>query len=337
MEIKDSEQIRKRLEEEYSENCLKIDDLNEKIKVLEFLERLRKSKTQKERIEESTKYEIEKEKLKSANKILKKIYDDLSENENLINSLSTSYNINEKDVDERTKEEIDDSIKDIKNILKKKQQEVDIATTKRFLKEKFWKVRDKYQKIFNILMFGMVGGAIFMFFYDMPIMYLNQLENMQSQVSLLEALAPAIIGGLACGGYCIKRINDYTSVFKTINNELGDNAISEFRDNEKEKQFDKDLENVIRDTCAIKLQLEEEKQKQKNIIIYDSEEFINDFMKKIINNDFEDDKESTIEEELDIDDKFIDVKVESFEELLNSPITKEQTLAKKLTLSNDRK
>ena len=201
MRIKDSEQIRKRLEEEYNDNCSKIDDLSKKIRALnendletratgvmvfsilpwiasilvmpviiksgiislnlvqplfvgvpiligiiaeelfnrksKCCERLKKfsnSKTQKEKIEESTKYEIEKKKLRSANKILKKNYDDLSENENLINSLSTSYNIIERDVDERTKEEIDDSIKNINNILQKKQQEVDVAATKSVLK-----------------------------------------------------------------------------------------------------------------------------------------------------------------------------------------------------------
>ena len=34
MRIKDSEQIRKRLEEEYNDNCSKIDDLSKKIRAL---------------------------------------------------------------------------------------------------------------------------------------------------------------------------------------------------------------------------------------------------------------------------------------------------------------
>ena len=101
----------------------------------------------------------------------------MSENENLINSLSTSYNIIERDVDERTKEEIDDSIKNINNILQKKQQEVDVAATKSVLKEKFWKVRDKFNRFSDILKIGVLGGMTSMLLYDMPIMYLNQLEN----------------------------------------------------------------------------------------------------------------------------------------------------------------
>lgn len=65
--------------------------------------------------------------------------------------------------------------------------------------------------------------------------------------------------------YGIKRKNDYISTFKTINNELGDNAISEFGDYKKDKQFDKDLENIIKDTCDVKLKLESEKQKLNHV------------------------------------------------------------------------
>lgn len=413
MRIKDSKQIRKKLEEEYNENCSKIDDLNEKIRALNandfetkancvmgfsilpwiasilvmpgiiksgiiplnlvqplFVgipaligitaeelftrksncrERLRKfsnSKTQKEKIEESTKYEIEKEKLRSANKILKKIYDDLLANENLINSHSISYNITEKDVDERTKEEIDDSIKNINNILQKKQQEVDVATTKNVLKEKFWKVRDKFNRFSDILTFGMIGGMMFML-YNMPIMmYLNQLENIQFQTSFLGALAPAIIGGIVCGCYGIKRRNNFTSAFKTINNELGDNAISEFNDYEKEKQIDKNLENIIRDTCAIKLQLEIEKQKLENLSsIFNSESVMNNFMKKLSDDSLTCDKEPTTEKELVMNEEFINVQLENYKKLLESPIMQEieeprvegPRLVKKMTPENDKK
>ena len=100
-----------------------------------------------------------------------------------------------------------------------------------------------------------------MMLYDMPVIYLNQLENIQFQASFFEIFAPLIIGSLACGSYCAKKINDYTSVFKTINNQLGDNAISEFRDYEEDRQIDKNLENIIKDTSAVKLKLESEKQK----------------------------------------------------------------------------
>ncbi len=328
MNLNDLKKIRKKLEEEYNENCSKIDELDDKIRVisannfetkvnyalafsmipwvvsiffmpamvksgiiplnmvqplsvgvpalvgiigeellakkLKWRERLRKfskAKTQKEKLAEFTKYEIEKEKLISANKILKKNYDDLSANENLISSLLTNYNITEKDVDERTKEEISDSIENINNVLHKKQQKVDTATTKSVLKEKFWKVRDKFNRFSDVLVFVMMGGMMSMVLYDMPAIYLNQLENIQIQASFLEVFAPVIIGGLVCGGYCVKRINKHISVFKTINNQLGDNAISEFRDYEKDKQLDKDLENIIKDISAVKLKLESEKQK----------------------------------------------------------------------------
>ncbi len=325
MNLNDSEKIKRKLKGEYNDNCLKIDELDEKIMLInendfetratnalafsiipwggasmflmqtivqsgivplnmiqplfvgvpaligiigeelftrksKWRERLRnfsKSKTQKEKLEESTKYEIEKAKLISANMVLKQTYDDLSANENLISSLSTSYNVTEKDVDARTKEEIADNIENINKDWQKKQQEVDIATTKSVLK----RVKDKFNNFFDILIAVIMGGMMSMMIYDMPIIYLNQLENIQFQASFLGILAPAIVGGLACGGYCVKRRINHTFVFKTINSELGDNAISEFRDYEEDTRLDTALEDVIKDTSAVKLKLESEKQK----------------------------------------------------------------------------
>lgn len=333
MDLKNLEEIKERLEKEYNENCLKIDDLNEKIRVLnandfetnvscafgfsliplfvftflippvikfgiiplnivpplfvgvpaligitgekllskkykcrEKLKEFSKSKTQKERIEETIKYEIKKEKLNSINKVLKKNCDDLAANKNLISSLSTSYNITEKDVDKRNKEEIENNINNLNNIMQKKQQDIDVATTKCVLKEKFWKVRDKFNRFSDILRYGVIGGFFCMTLYDMPIIYASiaQLQNIQFQISLIGVYAPAIIGGLAGGVYGVKKRNNHTAVFKTINSELGDNAISESRrDYEEDKQLNIELENIINYTCEIKLKLETEKQKLK--------------------------------------------------------------------------
>lgn len=295
-----------------------------KLKSQEKLTRFSKSKTQKEQIEESTKYEIEKEKLKNKNKILKKSYDNLLESENLINSLSTGYNITEKDTDERTKEEISNNIENINNILQQKQQEMDIATTKNILREKFWRVRDKFYRFYDILTLSMLGGLMSMSLYDMPIIYQNQLGNIQFQTNFLGLLAPAIIGGLVCGGYGVKKRNNFVSVFKTINNELGDNAMSELADYEKEKYSKKDLETIIKDTCEIKLQLETEKQKLENVILNCS-------------------KVENIDKEQTLDADFINEQLESYQKLLESQVMQEMKdstvegpkLVKKLPSQND--
>lgn len=413
MNIKNSEQIRKKLEEEYNENCSKIDDLDEKIRTIcandfelrttcvmvfsilpwfasifvmpiiinsgfiplnlvqplfvgisaligmtveelfarkskcrERLRKFSKSKTQKEKIEESTRYEIEKEKLRNLNKILKKCYDDLSENENMISSLSERYNITEKD-DNKTAEEIATNIKNINDILVKQQQDVDIATTKCVLKEKFWRVRDKFNSFFGVLISAMVGGIMCMLLYDMPIMMtISQLQNIQFQASLIGALAPLIIGGLVCGGYYTKRKKDRISVFKNINEELGNNAISEFRNYEEDKKFDKDLDNIIKETCAIKLQLETEKQKLENVnSISNSESVMDVSVKKLSDDDLTFSKESTAEKEVALDEDFIDEQLESYKKILESSIIQEiekprvkaPRLVKRMTSQNDKK
>ena len=236
-----------------------------KLKSYEKLRKFSKAKTQKEKIEESTRYEIKREKLRNWNKILKQNYDDLSANENLLSSLSRDYNITEKNIDKRTKDEIETNIANISELLQKKQQDIDITTTKCVLINKFFKVRDKWSKIIDVSTIGMLGACFCMIFYNIPIITINEVQNIHIQASFLSILAPAIVVGIACSGYCIKRNKDYTTVFHNINKELGNNAISEIIDYEEDEQINNDLENILKVTCAVNLKLESEKQKLNNI------------------------------------------------------------------------
>lgn len=172
-----------------------------KAKLREKLREFSSSKTRKEKIEESTRYEIEKKKLESFNKILEQSYDDLSEKENMIYHLSDIYSIAEKDIDNRTKEEITNNIESINEVLIKKQHNVDIIATKCVLKDKFWRIRDKFNRFSDAFIFGMVGAMLFMMLYDMPIFYIRLLENMPIEISTFGIYVPTIIGGLVCGGY----------------------------------------------------------------------------------------------------------------------------------------
>lgn len=363
MEIKNSEQVRKKIEEEYDKNCFKIDDLNKKIKIMnandfevraafvfvffillwgasifvmptiiqsgilpfylvqplcigffpvvisifvektitqkskcrEKLKEFSKSKTQKEKIEELTRYEIEKECLRNLNKVLKKEYDDLLDDENRVNTLLERYNITEKNVMNKLPEEIIATIQSLNDILKEKQREMDIATTRWVLKEKFWKVRDKWNCFFDMLMFSMIGGIVCMALYDMPIVYMNHFFDIQLQPNFMQAVSPLFIGGVASFGYYCKRKKEHTSIFRNMNKELGDDALSEVRDYEEDKQFDKNLENIIKDICIVQLHLENELQKLRNILS-NSKSDIDDFQKELENEGFTCDKKIMLDE-----------------------------------------
>lgn len=78
---------------------------------------------------------------------------------------------------------------------------------------------------------------------------------------------------------------------------------------------------AIKDHCAIKLQLESEKQELTSIS--DAELVMNNFMKKLNNGDLTRDTEPIIGEELKMDDEFVNERLESYKKLLESPIIKE--------------
>lgn len=388
MEIKDMEQIREKLGEEYNENCAKIDDLNNKIRIInandietkvissmgfsiipwlvsifllptvvnfgliplnlipaltvgipaligivseeiftrkskcrEQLSEFSDAKTQKEKTEEVIKYEIEIEKLININKVLKKCSDDLLEKEKMITTLSGTYNITEKDVDNN--EEIT-NIEDINNKLIEQQQALNVASTRYALKEKFWRIRSRYKKNYDVFLFTSICGAFSMLLYNMPIIYLNQLKNIPFQTSFIETFAPFIVGIVVSSVYSFKIKKDNISIFNNINKKLKDNAISEVRKDGEDKEFAKELKNIIKDTCETKLKLETEKQKLENNPSFSySKSVMDDFTKKLDDDRLTYDKEPTTEEELILDATFIDEQVESYNKLLESPIMQE--------------
>lgn len=221
-------------------------------------ERLRKfstAKKQKELIEESTRYEIEKEKIISLNKIIEKCYEKLSENEENICFLSENYTITEKDTNNKTVEEITTNIENKNNILIKQQQDINVITTKCVLANKFWRVRDKAQRFNDMFLSICFGGAGCMFTYNMPIIRNPQLF----QASSFSIYIPLVIGGLVGGIYVSKRKKTHSAIFNQLNKELKDNAISKFRDYEEDKQFEKDLENLITNVSETLLELEAQK------------------------------------------------------------------------------
>ena len=283
--------------------------LTKKSNAKKEIKALSKSKSQKEIIAELTRYEIEREKLTSSNKVLEKAYDNLESKQNSFDLLSNEYNIVEKESDSKSVEELNLNIEKITEILDQKKRKIDIITTKSVLQEKFWRIRDRVQKVIDIITIFMLGGSGFMMVYDMPIIAINNLgNNIQLQTSILGILAPFGIGGLVCGGYSLKRIKNRIYAFRNVNKELGQEALSEEIKrktyNNDIERFDIELENLINDACMIKLQLESERQKLDNASQISQTKSVYD---ELVH-----DKETFVGEELQLN-----------EQLLESPLMQE--------------
>ncbi len=307
--------------------------INKKDKIKEKLEIFSKAKTEKEKFEEQTKYKIEKEKLESYNKIIDKTLERITADEALINSLSDNYKIAEKE-DNRTKEEIEKDIKGTQQLLEEKHKEIDTLATQKTLKDTFWKVRSKVERFDHVITNTAFGFMILFFLYNMAsIMTIQAGATLPG--GLLGLFAPGIIGGVTGASYGIKKQKDETKAFRNINKSLGENALDDFTNNTELKmkiennnieRFDLELEQVINDTAAIKLQLEKDKQKiTETSKMSDGKEVMDNFMKKLQKNELSHEKEPELGEDVVIDDKFIGSELEQYDKLLNSPVVEAVT------------
>ena len=177
----------------------------------------------------------------------------------------------------RSKEQSQMSLAETENLLEltkennKQQKEIiDKTATKRFLKEKFWRVRNKGQGIIDTGLFGLLGALGTLMIYNMPIIAIqNGIGNYSISIGLLQFFAPAIVGGILGTGYGIKRYTDYKEAFKKVNKDiLGEDSLPEtISDSERKRKmennqverFDLDLEKQIKTASTLRLELEEEK------------------------------------------------------------------------------
>ena len=223
-----------------------------KSKCQERLKQFSNAKTQQEKVNESTKQEIEKKKLMSLNCAIKQVYDEVNAYENFMTSYFKDF---EEEKKSRSKEEIEKKVKELEGILLEKQNQLNIIAAKCSLKDKFWRERDTFTAISNIIMFGMLGGLLLMMFYGMPVICLNQTEP-QIETSFLGVLAPFFIGDFITSLYFIYRKKIYTRSFQEFNEELKEFRLTDKRNYDEDQQFDVELEESIKTVAIVKLRLE---------------------------------------------------------------------------------
>ena len=239
------------------------------IKALKNKERLKKvskAKNQQERVEHATKYEIARERLLSKLLILEKTYEEIKKKEQINDDIGSQLVKDKTDI--RNLEELNRSIHGLDNLIYEKMSDVDETAAKVTLKKKFWRERDKYQKLFDIPLFGALGFVGGMVLYNLPILIAG-ISGTSISTSALQLLLPGIVTGVATTGYFIKRNVDYTNAFKNVNKEiLGDNALPEIindseknrkMENNKVERFDKVLAGQISHVTTLAVLQEEEK------------------------------------------------------------------------------
>lgn len=239
------------------------------IKAFKNKERLKKAsnaKTQQERIEHATKYEIARDRLLCKIRILENTYEEIRKKEKIDSELGLQTTKDKMDI--RSLEELNRSINSIDDLIYEKLANIDQSSAKVTLKKKFWRERDKYQKFFDIPLAGLLGFVGGFIVYNIP-MIAAAAAGIPTDASTLQLFIPGIITGAASTVYFVKRNLDYTRAFKKVNREvLGDNAIPETVDDSKRKRkiannkterFDLELSGQMSQATSLATLQEEEK------------------------------------------------------------------------------
>lgn len=236
-----------------------------KYKYKERLKSFSIARTERERIEESTKYEIENQKLIEHNEILKYISEKIKSNKTMIESLSSNYDISEKGDTILSKNEIIDNIKNVEVELSKQYQILNNTVTKKILVSKFRNTKRKF-KIMDILMTSSYCAVGLLCFSMLPSFVVSFFVSNYS-IGVLPVFISYILGGVIGSVYSIKNIRDKTKAFQNLNREFGENSLC--NDNDFEKN-DFDFDSKIKDVIKNILKYQEQKQLLENRIDFEN-------------------------------------------------------------------
>lgn len=215
------------------------------------------AKTSQEKLEEQTKYEIEKQKLLNYNLGLEKTLTRIEKEAKSLKNIPNKYHTTKK-LETRSEEEIEINTNELNSKLENKNNELNIYTIKCYLKQHFGYLKNKLSKRNNILVKASYGIGGVMAYLFMPLMLHSIFSSGSGFVlSLVSILAGIGISSITSAIYEMKKQKNQLNVFEKLNNDLGEYRIK----NEKEptKETSKDLEKILTDLSIIKEGLEKEK------------------------------------------------------------------------------
>lgn len=245
--------------------------LRKKFKNSERLRKTTSARIQVDKTVEATKLDVENAKTKARISVLKSVKDRLKEQGSIEESLPLEFQKVTPAQDTRTQEEFNASIAAINDAMYEKGADIDTLVTKKTLKERFWRVRDKAQKYTDIPLFGLIGLVAGFAIYNIPLLIANATGAYSISPSILQMFIPGIITAAATTGYAVKKYKDEKAAFEKVNKELlGDDALPEFSndsefnrklENNNVERFDLALRPLIGEQAALRVLSEEEQER----------------------------------------------------------------------------
>jgi len=217
-------------------------------------------KTRSDKLYEQVKYEIEREKLISRNKILINMIDKLEEEKAMLGKLSLKYSFSDK-------ENLDvgnNCVLQNSDLLSKKYEELELLTIKDFLLDKFWRVRIKSQKFLDIFAFGCMFGVFMSFSWNIPVMFMEKfLINSDIFSSITSTIGPFLIGSIGTGICLNKNYKIQKYLFEKLNDDyLGNENLINNVNYDNEDALEKELEKVINEIVDLRINYSRENMKK---------------------------------------------------------------------------
>ena len=235
-----------------------------KFKVRERLKAFSTAKTQAEKLEEEVYYQIELEKANNRNKAIEKSIKVLNSNQTMLNRISSRYDLYDKTAP-HSKHEAEKKAEELSAIIKGQYEKLDILSTQKVLHNRFWKIRQKFQRRAETMMAPMLSGLFTMFFGIFPTMIIKDVMPSGSLLTTLSVpFAPLVAGVVGGSAYMLKRKSDYKKVFNNLNAQLGKNALVETYEKfegayEEQQELESLIASKIRDISVAEVQLQENK------------------------------------------------------------------------------
>lgn len=208
------------------------------------------SVTESEKLEEEVQYYIELQKANNLNKVIDKSMAEL----NNVQRYHSNYNIKLQ-----SKEEIDQRMATLSNIIKEQSDELNILTTKKVLRNQFKNIRSRFNKIENFLQMPVMFGLTCLCLTALPVILVPELVPSSSLFTTLSLTAvPFSLGIVSSGIYFSKKYSSYKKAFNNLNKQLGSESLNENL-NEIEKENFEELINITINELGVSIaQLKEQ-------------------------------------------------------------------------------
>lgn len=205
------------------------------------------AKTEAEKLEEQVKYEIELEKAKNRNKAIKKMVEAQEKNRRFLEIMTSKYEIKDKETPQ-SREECEKNIQAILEALEINFKKLNKLTYKKVLEETTSAVRDKISARLDVGRNSLITGAVTMLLFDIPIIFTHGLITDASMMAIYMCVSlPFVISAGVAGAFTTKWNRDRKKMFKNLNENLGDDKLSEELnfDDYKLDTLEKDIDCVM--------------------------------------------------------------------------------------------